>query len=97
MIILITSFASFGGDELNASQEVRNALPDRIGGAIIETLCLPVVFGRAAELAIDAAERLRPDAILCLGQAGGREFITPERVAVNIMDAVQPDIDGFNR
>ena len=95
MAILITSFEPFGGDELNASQEVMNALPDRIGGAEIVKLCLPVIFGRAAELAAEAAERLRPDAIVCLGQAGKREAITPERAAINVMDAAQSDNDGF--
>ena len=94
-MILLTAFFPFDGDELNASQEVMNALPDRIGGAEIVKLCLPVVFGQASELAIEAAERLQPNAIVCLGQAGGREAITPERVAVNLMDAAQPDNDGF--
>lgn len=95
MALLLTCFSPFGGDELNASQEVLGSLPDQIGGAEIVKLCLPVVFGQAAELAIEAAEHLRPSAIVCLGQGGGRDAITPERVAVNIMDAAQPDIDGF--
>jgi len=95
MTILLTSFSPFGGDELNASQEVMNALPDQIGDAVIEKLCLPVVFLRSAELTIKAAERLRPDAIVCLGQAGGRAFITPERVAVHLMDAAILDNDNY--
>lgn len=94
MTILLTSFAPFGGDARNASQEVMNALPDRIGGAKIEKLCLPVAFGRAGELAAAQAELLRPDAVVCLGQAGGRAAITPERVAINVMDASMPDNDG---
>ena len=96
MNILLTSFAPFGGDRLNASLEVMNALPDRIGDVELTKLCLPVSFRTAPGLAIDAAERLRPDAIVCLGQAGGRECITPERVAVNLMDAAQQDNDGFH-
>jgi len=36
----------------------------------------------------------RPDAVLCLGQAGGRRALTPERVAVNLMDARIPDNEG---
>lgn len=95
MKILVTSFAPFGGDAENASQEVMNALPDRLGDAALEKLCLPVAFGRAAELALAQAERVRPDAIVCLGQAGGRAAITPERVAINVMDARIPDNDGF--
>ena len=95
MNILLTSFVPFGGDRLNASLEVMNALPDRIGDTHLTKLCLPVSFRAAPGLAIDAAERLRPDAIVCLGQAGGRGCITPERVAVNLMDAAMPDNDGF--
>ena len=95
MNILLTSFCPFGGDLLNASLEVMEALPNEIAGIALTKLCLPVSFQAAADLAIDAAERLRPNAIVCLGQAGGRDCITPERVAVNLMDAAIPDSDGF--
>ena len=40
------------------------------------------------------AERIGPDAIVCLGQAGGRDAVTPERIAVNVMDARIPDNAG---
>lgn len=33
--------------------------------------------------------------MLCVGQAGGRAAITPERVAINLMDARIPDNAGF--
>lgn len=92
---LLTSFVPFGGDPLNASAEVMQALPDRIGALQLEKLCLPVSFRTAADTAIAAAEWLCPDAIVCLGQAGGRGSITPERVAINLMDAAVPDNDGF--
>lgn len=36
----------------------------------------------------------RPDAVVCVGQAGGRAAITPEMIAVNIMDARIPDNAG---
>ena len=95
MKLLITSFCPFGGETLNASQEVLDALPEQIGETHITKRCLPVSFRRAPELAVETAERLRPDAIVCLGQAGGRESITPERVAINLMDAASPDNDGL--
>ncbi len=95
MTILLTAFAPFGGDSRNASQEVLNALPDRIGGMELQKLCLPVVFGRVGEMAIEAAENLRPDALVCLGQAGGRTEVTPERVAINLMDGRIADNNGF--
>ena len=42
----------------------------------------------------EAIEREAPDAVLCLGQAGGRAAITPERVAINVDDARIPDNAG---
>ena len=95
MPILVTAFTPFGGDALNASQEILNALPATLGGVRLEKRLLPVSFCFAPRLALEAADRLRPEAIVCLGQAGGRDAVTPERVAVNLMDASMPDNDGF--
>lgn len=39
------------------------------------------------------AEHL-PDAVLCIGQAGGRVDLTPERIAINQDDARIPDNEG---
>ena len=36
----------------------------------------------------------RPDVVLCIGQAGGRSAVTPERVAINVNDAGSPDNNG---
>lgn len=94
MKILLTAFDAFGGDAANISEDVLNALPERIGGAELCRLVLPTVFGTAAERAVAAAETVRPDAIVCLGQAAGRQAITPERVAINLMDASLPDNAG---
>lgn len=43
---------------------------------------------------IAAVERENPDAVVCVGQAAGRAAITPERVAINLRDAVSPDNAG---
>jgi pyroglutamyl-peptidase len=37
---------------------------------------------------------IRPRLVICLGQAGGRAAITPERVAINVDDARIPDNAG---
>ena len=39
-------------------------------------------------------EKEKPDAVLCIGQAGGRFDLNPERVAININDARIPDNEG---
>ena len=95
MPILVTAFTPFGGDAKNASQEILNALPDVLSGVRLEKRLLPVSFRAAPQIAAEAAASLRPEAIVCLGQAGGRDAVTPERVAVNLMDATSPDNDGF--
>lgn len=92
--LLISGFEAFGGETVNPSWEAVRSLPDEIGGYSLSKLLLPVVFERAAGLAIDAAEQLCPDAILCIGQAGGRAAITPELVAINLRHASIPDNEG---
>ena len=37
---------------------------------------------------------ISPDLIVCIGQAGGRAAVTPERIGVNIRDARIPDNAG---
>ena len=36
---------------------------------------------------LETAAKVRPQVILSVGQAGGRRAVTPERVAINLMDA----------
>ena len=40
-------------------------------------------------------ETHRPDLYLALGLAGGRNNVTVERVAINVMDSRIPDNDGY--
>ena len=92
--LLITGFDPFGGADRNPSREAVMALPDVIGDSTIIKLEIPTVFGLAAETVLRAATDLRPDTILCVGQAGGRAAITPEVVAINLRDASIPDNRG---
>ena len=69
-------------------------LPDRIADFRLCKLQIPTIFGKAAEEVLKAAANEKPDIILCIGQAGGREAVTPERIAVNIRDARIPDNAG---
>ena len=94
--LLITGFEPFGGESINPSWEIVKALPEVVGDYEIFRLCVPVVFGRAAELVLDMAGEIQPDVILSIGQAGGRSAITPEKVAINLRHASIPD-NGGNR
>ena len=92
--ILVTGFDPFGGERINPAREAVMCLPDTIGNCAIAKLEVPTVFGRAAETVLLAAEALRPDAILCVGQAGGRSAVTPEVVGINLREASIPDNAG---
>ena len=92
--LLITGFEPFGGENINPSWEAVSRLPSGIGEYELHKLLVPVVFGEAAKLVINEAEKLKPDVILCIGQAGGRDSITPELVAINLRHAKIPDNAG---
>ena len=92
--MLMTGFDPFGGETINPAWEAVRRLPDRIGPWEIERLMVPTVFGEASRTALEAARKLQPDVILCVGQAGGRGGVTPERIAVNIRDAKIADNAG---
>lgn len=92
--LLITGFDPFGGETVNPAWEAVSRLPDIIGGYRLTKLQIPTVFGLATERVLTAAAQDAPDVILCVGQAGGRDAITPERVAINCMDARIPDNAG---
>lgn len=94
MRILLTAFVPFGGDSLNSAQEAVKLVPGRVDDADILKLFVPVVFGKSVDAVVSAIEREKPDAVLCIGQAGGRAAMTPERVAINIDDARIPDNEG---
>jgi len=92
--VLMTAFEPFGGESINPSWEaVRSFDGKEIGGARIVVRQLPVVFARCGEVLIQALEEIRPERVLCVGQAGGRSDITVERVAINVNDARIPDND----
>ena len=92
--LVIFAFEPFGGETINPSLEILRLLPDAIGEYRIIKMSLPVVFGEAADLAIDLVESEGADAVICLGQAGGRECISPELVAINLRNADIPDNKG---
>lgn len=92
--LLVTGFDPFGGESINPAWEAVKRLPAVIGGWQLHILQVPTVFTLAAEAAAAAAEQLKPDAVLCIGQAGGRAAVTPELVAINYRYASIPDNAG---
>ncbi len=94
MKILVTAFEPFGSSSVNASQEALALVDAQSVEAELIRMILPVTFEGSARLLREAVRREKPDAVLCLGEAGGRAALTPERVAVNLRDARIPDNAG---
>jgi pyroglutamyl-peptidase len=94
--LLITGFEPFGGEEINPSWEAVSRLSDTVGEYELEKLCIPVTYSEGARRVIDAAASVHPDVILCIGQAGGRDAITPELVGINLRYASIPDNNGIS-
>ena len=94
MKVLVTGFEPFGGEKVNPALEAIKGLPAEIHGAEVRWLEVPTVFQKSAQVLEEEMSRYRPDFVLCIGQAGGRSSLTPERVAINQDDARIPDNDG---
>lgn len=86
--ILLAGFEPFGGESINPSQQIVT----RLDGAIIAKhkiagVVLPCEFGRSIRELKKQIQAHGPALVICLGQAGGRKGISPERVAINVDDA----------
>ena len=90
MKIIVTGFDPFGGETINPSIECVKALPE-IEGVELIRLELPTVFKESAKRLNEVINEVKPDAVLSVGQAGGRPGITMERIAINVDDARIPD------
>jgi len=95
--VLITAFDLFGGGLINPALEAVMLLPDEINGITVIKKEIPTVFGESVDVLYTALALAQPDAVICVGQAGGRPDITIERVAINVDDAHIPDNAGIER
>lgn len=90
MKILVSAFEPFGGESINPALEAAALLRD----ADVVKLTLPVRYAEAAKIICAEIDRLEPDAVISVGQAGGRDAVTPERQAVNERSSAAPDSAG---
>lgn len=94
MKLLLTAFDPFGGETVNPAQEAVKMVSSRVGNVEIIKCVVPTVFGKSIKTVAAAIADCRPDAVLCIGQAGGRADLTPERIAINLDDASIADNEG---
>lgn len=94
MDILVTAFDPFGEEKINPALEVVKRLDTNIGAHTITKLEIPTVFHESKDVIAQKLAQQHFDAVLAIGQAGGRFEITPERVGINIDDARIADNKG---
>ena len=93
--VLLTGFEPFNGASVNPSWEAVRALDGWSGpGFQVAARELPCVFARANMALFDAIDALQPDIVIAVGQAGGRNEISVERIAINVDDASIADNAG---
>lgn len=93
--VLLTGFEPFNGAPINPAWEAVQAL-DGWGGEGWQVVVrqLPCVFGQANASMNALLAELGPDLVIAVGQAGGRNDLTFERVAINVDDAAILDNGG---
>ncbi len=93
--VLLTGFEPFNGATINPAWEAVRSFKGWVAeDYLVEILQLPCVFGFANRVLCGAVDEIKPDVVICVGQAGGRADLTLERVAINVDDAPIVDNDG---
>ena len=92
--LLLTGFEPFLKFTVNPTMKIVEELHGRVIGTYkIHSEVLPVDFESSGKQLIAHIEKIKPDAVLSLGLAGGRYKLTPERIAINVKDG-EPDNEG---
>ena len=94
--VLLTGFEPFGKYSENSSWAVAEKVAAcSVEGVEVITCLLPVSFAGVASALRKAVAECCPDVVLMLGQAAGIDYIKLERIAINMMDSMAADNDGF--
>ncbi|MFO1023773.1 MAG: pyroglutamyl-peptidase I [Acetobacteraceae bacterium] len=85
--ILVTGFEAFGTTPINPAEQVaRHLNGETIDGATVIGRIIPNTFFKCIETVKAAMHETQPDAVVMLGEFGGRSMITVERIAQNLND-----------
>ncbi len=96
MKFLVTGFEPFGQSKVNPSEQVVQALTGHtFAGFAVETAVLPVHRFQGPQKLLALVQQINPNAVVCLGEAGGRTAVSIERVAVNLLDFGIADNGGL--
>lgn len=93
--MLLTGFAPFAGEAVNPSWEAVRGLDGQvIEGHRVVAKELPCEFDASLPALWQALRATNPRVAIAVGLAGGREGVSLERVAINLIDARIPDNAG---
>ena len=82
--LLLTGFEPFLDFKENPTEKIVSSLNGQeIGEYEVFARLLPVDFKQAGVELLSHYDEIKPDAVLSLGLAAGRNRITPERIAIN--------------
>ena len=88
--ILVTGFEAFGNTPVNPAELVAKRLDGaEIDGATVLARIVPNTFFECIDAVRAAMEEARPEAVVMMGEYGGRAMVTVERLAQNLNDCAR--------
>lgn len=88
--ILLTGFEAFGNTPVNPAEQVAAHLDSRrIDGAEIVSRIVPNTFFKCIDVVCGAIVEVAPQAVVMMGEYGGRSMVTVERIAQNFNDGAR--------
>jgi pyroglutamyl-peptidase len=99
MVTLLVGFNEFGPIEINPARLVVEEIARRRSGPNDRFIAevLPTEFAAAGKRVVQLVQSHRPQILVIIGVAAGREAINLERIALNLDDAELPDNAGDRR
>jgi len=94
MKVLVTGFEPMQNESMNSSLEAVRRLPDRLAGAEIIRLPIPVSAERSLKMIEDMIRAADPGIILSVGQGGTKPELRVEQIGFNRDDFRIPDCEG---
>lgn len=96
--ILLTGFEPFGTTPVNPAEAVARMLDGaRVVGATVTSRIVPSTYFKCVDQVAAAMDEVKPDAVVMMGEFGGRSMVTVERIAQNLNDCARyglTDNDG---
>ena len=98
--VLVTGFEAFGTTPVNPAEQVARRLDGaEVNGAKVVARVVPNTFFRCIDVVRAAMAEVRPEAVVMMGEYGGRAMLTVERIAQNLNDCARyrlRDNDGHS-